>query len=238
MTSQPPHYGQQPPTPGQQYGQPYPQQPAYGQPVSGQPYGTPPPQYGQQPSYPAQQPPKKKRKWPWVVGGIVLAGILGCVGLFTLVLGGTGKALNELDENQKGKNAAAGHIGKATTDGKFSFTVTGMKCGATKVGSEFANATAQGQFCQVSVTVKNTGTTAEIFDGTSQKAYDAKGTEYSYDGTASTYANEKDVTFLQQINPGNQVNGILVFDVPKGTKLTAVVLHESFYTAGVRVPMK
>lgn len=222
MSYQPPH-GQQPP----QY-----------QPAPGQPYSTPPPQYGQQPAYPVQQPPKKKRKWPWIVGGIVLAGVLGCVGLFTLVLGGTKAAVDELDNNTKGKNAVAGQMGKATTDGKFQFTVTGMKCGATKVGSEFLNATAQGQFCQVSVTVKNTGTSAEIFDGTSQKAYDAKNVEYSYDGTASTYANEKDVTFLQQINPGNQVNGILVFDVPKGTKLTAVVLHESFYTAGVRVPLK
>lgn len=96
---QPPQYGQQPPQPYQPTsGQPYSAPPQYGQPTSGQPYGAPPP--GWTPPQ-QQQAPRKKRKWPWIVGGIVLAGILGCVGLFTLVLGGTGAALNELDENTK-----------------------------------------------------------------------------------------------------------------------------------------
>jgi hypothetical protein len=39
-------------------------------------------------------------------------------------------------------------------------------------------------------------------------------------------------------NPGNTVRGKLVFDVPDGAKLTSVVLHESMFTAGVRVPLK
>jgi hypothetical protein len=45
-------------------------------------------------------------------------------------------------------------------------------------------------------------------------------------------------TFLEEVNPGNQVKGTLVFDVPKGTKLASIVLHESFYTEGVRVPLQ
>jgi hypothetical protein len=215
VTYQPPQYGQQP-----------------HQPTQGQGYGPPPP------GWPGIEAPKKKRKWPWIVGGIVLAGILGCVGLFTLVLGGTGAAINEMDKNTKGQNAAAGAMGKPAKDGKFQFTVTKMSCGATQVGSEFLNAKAQGQFCQVSVTVKNVGQSAEIFDGGSQKAYDAAGTEYSYDTTASLYVNDQNQTFLEEINPGNQVKGVLVFDVPDGTKLTSIVLHESTFTAGVRIPLK
>jgi hypothetical protein len=183
-------------------------------------------------------PTPKKRRWPWIVGGLVLLSIVGCIGVFTLVLGGTGAAINELDENTKGKNAVAGEMGKASTDGKFQFTVTDMKCGLKKVGTEFLNTTAQGAFCQIDVTVKNVGTSAEIFDGGSQKALDAKGTEFSYDSEASLYVNDQNQTFLEQINPGNTVKGKLMFDVPEGTKLTAVVLHESMFSAGVNIPLK
>ena len=211
----------------------YPQQ-QYQQPTSGQPYGAPPP------GYPMAAPPapKKKRKWPWIVGGLALLSILGCIGLFTLVLGGTAKVANELDQNTKGQNAAAGAMGKAATDGKFQFTVNTMKGGTKQVGSELLTAKAQGQFCLINVTVKNIGESAEIFDGSSQKAYDAKNTEYSQDSTASIYVNEQNQTFLQQINPGNQVKGTLVFDVPAGTKLTSIVMHESMFSAGVKVPLK
>ena len=67
---------------GAPYGQPY-------SPAPGQPY---PPQY-----------PKKRKKWPWIVGGILLVMVLGCFGVFTLILGGTKAAVDGLDANQKGK---------------------------------------------------------------------------------------------------------------------------------------
>ncbi|WP_240669965.1 DUF4352 domain-containing protein [Actinoplanes solisilvae] len=209
------------------------QPPQYGtQPTSGASHGAPPPGYAPIP------PPKKKRKWPWIVGGIVLLGIVGCIGVFTLFVGGAAKVATDLDNNNKGKNAVAGEMNSPATDGKFEFTVTSMKCGAKQVGSDLLNAKAQGQFCQVSVTVKNIADSAETFDGSSQKAYDASEVEYSYDGTASLYVNDQNQTFLEQINPGNQVKGVLVYDVPAGTKLTSIVLHESAFTEGVRIPLK
>jgi len=61
------------------------------QPYSGQPYGqypqgaAPPPGY-----YP--QPPKKKAKWPWVLGGFVLAFVLMIGGCMALV-GGTASVM-------------------------------------------------------------------------------------------------------------------------------------------------
>jgi hypothetical protein len=177
---------------------------------------------------------KKRRKWPWIVGAIALLGIAGCVGLFTLIFSGTKTVV----DNGNGKNAAAGQLGKPATDGKFQFTVTGMKCGADHVGDAAFGQRAQGQFCLVDVQVKNVGTTAEIFNDSAQKGYDAKGTEYSVDSGAAVYANKDHSTFLEQINPGNTVKGKLVFDVPRTAKLTQVVLHESAFTAGVRVPVK
>lgn len=179
----------------------------------------------------------KKRRWPWVVGGIALIGLVGCVGLFTLVLGGTAKVVDELDQNTKGQNAVAGKMGEPATDGKFQFTVTGMKCGVERVGPAGFGEKAQGEFCLVDVRVKNVGTSAEVFVDASQNAYDAAGTEYAVDSGAGVWANKDHQTFLESINPGNAVNGKLVFDVPEGTKLESVVLHESMFTAGVKVPL-
>ena len=71
--------------------------------------------------------------------------------------------------------------------------------------------------------------------GSSQKAFDAQGAEYSNDGVAEMYANKGNATFLETINPGNQVKGRLVFDVPKNTTLTEVMLHDSPFSGGVRV---
>ena len=181
---------------------------------------------------------KRRRKWPWIVGGIALAGMAGCIGLFTLVFSGTKAVVDTVVDNDAGKNAVAGVLGKPATDGKFQFVVTGMTCGAGHVGDATFGQPAQGQFCLVDVRVKNVGTSAEIFNDSSQKGYDVKGVEYSVDSGAAVYANKDQSTFLEQINPGNTVKGKLVFDVPRSTKLTQVVLHESAFTAGVRVPLR
>ncbi|MBB2948636.1 hypothetical protein FB565_008419 [Actinoplanes lutulentus] len=189
----------------------------------------------------APPPAPKKKRWPWIVAGVLLAGVLGCVGLFTLVLGGTAKvvgdAAGEMDANRKGENAVAGKVGTAATDGKFQFTVTKLKCGVDRVGPAEFGEKAQGEFCLLDVTVKNVGASAEVFSDMSQYAYDAAGGEYQVDSGAGTWANKDHSTFLESLNPGNTVKGKLVFDVPEGTKLTSVVLHESMYTAGIRVPL-
>jgi hypothetical protein len=154
----------------------------------------------------------------------------------------TGKAATKAPANQVTKDPVATRdagpgMGDPVRDGKFEFTVTKLDCSKSKVGSEFLNETAQGKFCIISVTVKNIGKEAQTFDGSSQKAYDADGTEFSNDTGAEIYANEGSPTFLQEINPGNQVKGKLIFDVPKSTKLTAIELHDSMFSGGVKVSL-
>lgn len=195
---------------------------------------------GQQPhGYVPQQAPRKRKKWPWIVGGLLVVMVLGCVGVFALLGAGANqvaKGLEEADQNQQGKNAVAGKMNTPAKDGKFEFTVTGMKCGVERVGGEFGQK-AQGQFCLVHVQVKNVGTSAELFNDSSQQATDSKGNVYSVDSGAGVFANEDSSTFLEDINPGNTVKGDLVFDVPPDTKLASVVLHESLFTAGIKVPL-
>ncbi|MEU7948855.1 DUF4352 domain-containing protein [Micromonospora taraxaci] len=132
---------------------------------------------------------------------------------------------------------ATAKIGQPARDGKFEFTVKSSKCGVAKIGSDMLGQKAQGQFCLVTVNVKNIGKEAQMFDGSSQKAYAADGTEYSADTGAAIYANKNAETFLNDVNPGNQVTGVVVFDIPKNVKLTKLELHDSMFSGGVDVAL-
>ncbi|GIJ27409.1 hypothetical protein Vqi01_25710 [Micromonospora qiuiae] len=135
------------------------------------------------------------------------------------------------------KPAKTAKIGQAARDGKFEFTVKSAKCGVSKVGSDLLGAKAQGQFCLITVNVKNIGKEPQTLIDSSQKAYDADGTEYSTDSAAAIYANEDQQTLFNEINPGNQVTGVLVFDIPKKVKLTKLELHDSPFSGGVEVAL-
>jgi len=164
-----------------------------------------------------------------VIGVAALAALaIACGGTSSTSGGGTGSGA-------KAAATPAAKIGAPVRDGKFEFTVTAVKCGIAKIGDSVLNKTAQGQFCEVTLTVKNIGKEQQTFDGSNQQAFDAAGTKYSNDGTAELYANSASQTFLEAINPGNQVSGIVVFDVPKTTKLTRLELHDSAFSGGVSV---
>ncbi|WP_203823130.1 DUF4352 domain-containing protein, partial [Paractinoplanes ferrugineus] len=74
------------------------------------------------------------------------------------------------------------------------------------------------------------------FDGSLQKLLDAKGTEYSNDEAAAAGVSETNTLFLD-INPGNSVKVTLVYDVPKGTKPTAIKLNDSMFSGSVKVAL-
>lgn len=135
------------------------------------------------------------------------------------------------------KPAKTAKIGQPARDGKFEFTVKSSKCGVAKVGTSMIGDKAQGQFCLITVNVKNIGKEAQTLDGSSQKALAADGTEYSSDTEAGLYANKEASTFFEEINPGNQVTGVFVFDIPKNVKLTKLELHDSMFSGGVTVSL-
>ena len=96
-------------------------------------------------------------------------------------------------------------IGQPVRDGKFEFTVEKVKCGVTKVGDSLLNDKAQGQFCLVTLKVRNTGSEAQTLDDSSQYAFGTSGAKYDSDTAAGIDANNGTATFLNDINPGNSV---------------------------------
>ena len=123
-------------------------------------------------------------------------------------------------------------FGTKVRDGKFEFVVTGMKCGISKVGDQYFNTKAQGQFCRVSMTITNIGDEPQTMFADNQVTFDSKKRQFSADSEASIYDGKSEVLF-EEINPGNTVKGRVYFDVPKNAKLVKIELHDSMFSGGV-----
>lgn len=129
-------------------------------------------------------------------------------------------------------------IGDPARDGKFEFVVSGVECGVEEVGNEFLSETAQGQFCLVTMSVTNIGDESQLFDAGSQKGVTDTGATVDADGTASLYANEEADSFLEDINPGNSIQDVIVvYDIAPDQALEAVELYDSIFSGGVTVAL-
>lgn len=141
---------------------------------------------------------------------------------------------------QEEKKETVAKIGETARDGKFEFTVKSVKCGEKQVGTnEFMTQKAQGEFCRMSLSVKNIGDKAQSLFSSDQKLINSEGQEFSADDTATMYASDSsNSTWYNEINPGNSVKGDIIFDVPVKTKITSAVLHDSAFSGGIKVNLK
>ena len=127
-------------------------------------------------------------------------------------------------------------VGDAVRDGKFEFTVTKVETGVESVGDEFLSQEAQGQYVLVHMTVENIGDQAQMFDGSNQELTDTEGRTHQSDGSAAIYLGDAN-SFLTDINPGNSVEGTVVFDIPADATPASLALHDSFFSGGVDVAL-
>lgn len=140
----------------------------------------------------------------------------------------------------KDEEVANAKLGEPARDGKFEFTVKSVDCGKTRIGDQYFGTDAQGEFCLVNISIKNIGDEAQSLFADNQYAYNKDGQRYSADSEAAIYLDSDagSNTWYDEINPGNSVSGAIVFDVPKGTKLATVELHDSAFSGGVKVDLK
>lgn len=235
-----PYPPQQPQPPQQPYGAvpPQPVAPGY-PPTQPLPPGYPPPPptqpgYGYPPPPPYYPPPVPPAKRSSKVGWIILAVVLGVV-----VLCGGGVIAVAFWANNAVHNATTPtHAGlnQPARDGQLEFRVTAVSCGKATEGNGSQSVAAQGQFCEISLAVRNIGTDARVFTGAFQQAKGAGGATYR-DDFAAEFASSADAVFFDQINPGNQVQGVLVFDLPRNERIVSLELHDSPLSAGVLVAL-
>ncbi|MBM7368526.1 DUF4352 domain-containing protein [Gordonia hydrophobica] len=254
MTNPPPV---PPHDPNQNPGQGYPDQPvangsypAPGYGYQGPPAANVPYQVSGQGYQPAMPPAKKRKKWPFVVGAIVLLIVLGA-------------ALSGNDEDSSSESANSGTntstsdstatpatgdskdaatapgLNTAVRDGKFEFTVTDVATGLSSVGDNpYLKQEAQGQFVVVTIEVENIGDKPQSFSPSAQKLVDNKDRTFESDTTAQIALGGSDIPVWDNINPGNSVNVKLVFDMPKNATPASIELHDSLFSNGAKVSLK
>lgn len=194
----------------------------------------------------------KEKSGNWFGRHKVLTVILVIIGLIIIAsaLGGSKKSENKssttntasntsTQTEQKAQTTDIAKINQPARDGKFEFTVTKIQCGVTTVGAnQYLTKQPQGQFCLLSLTVKNIGTSQQYFSQDAQKLLDAANVQYSYDAVATLYNSNNQDAFGSQINPGNSVVGVLVFDIPKDKTPVTAELHDSSLSNGVKVSLQ
>jgi hypothetical protein len=174
-------------------------------------------------------PRKPRNKLWWIV--------LGVIGLFALCCAGS-FVLNGADR-KPAKVAAVGRIGTTVRDGRLEFVVRSVQCGVGQIGPDYADERAHGQFCLVSLTVKNIGDQPRTLPDAAQKGFGTNGARYGASTSAALYTNDSEAqTWLTAINPGGELTGTIVYDLPRGIELARLELHDSPSSAGVTVDLR
>lgn len=203
----------------------YPQDPSGQEPQQGGPY----PSQGW-----GRQPPQERKAWPWVLLGcgvsalIVLLLGIGCT--VAVLSGGTeGTSGTESGEGTDGGAGEADEtvgMGEPGTIGQWEAMVDNIDTSSTH-GDEFSMEEAQGEFKLIALTVENIGDEATYFDESGVYLVGEDGNRHSSSMTLTD-----DSLFLEQINPGNEVSGTVVVDVPEGTGLDSVEIEDTGSSEG------
>lgn len=188
---------------------------------------------------------KKEKNGNWFKRHKILTVILAIVliGIIASAAGGGGKKSGDTAKNgsnSSSSSSAVAKIGETTRDGKFEFVVKSIKCGEPSVTAAggYLSKAAQGQYCLVDISVKNIGDKQQLFMENDQKLLNASSVEYSADSVATLYNSNNSDVFVNEINPGNTVEGTIVYDIPKDQTPVTAELHDSSFSNGVKVTLQ
>jgi len=171
-------------------------------------------------SAPAPAPRRTKRR-----GRRVLIAVTGVLGVL-LVL----SALDDRNRPAAGPPA----IGDPVRDGNLEFVVDSVRCGVDSVGRSLFRQTATGQYCVVSLSVRNVKNEPRTFSIVNQKLRDGD-REFSASIVATMAENGSADLINTELNPEQSAEGVLVFDVPDSVRPDYLELHDSLLSGGVRV---
>jgi hypothetical protein len=234
--------------------------PAPGQQAGGPGYPAPGQQGG--PGQPQSSKPKKpiyKRVWFWilvVIAVIVIANLAGGGDDDTTADAGdstttaqdatdsadttdpadtTDEPVDNAEEAEEGTNAV---IGEPVTVDDWEVTVVALGEPVEAVGPDMFNTEAQGIFVPVQLKVTNNASQAEYFFADDFVLVDDQGREFSYSSDATIYgASDGAVSLLDEINPGNSLEGTLYYDVPVDATIVAMQVSGGLFTAPVTIAL-
>ena len=168
-----------------------------------------------------------RRSWRSTVTGTI-----GLFGLALLTLSPATVVLgwHELNQRKVRAEAERHHLGVTVRDGPVAFVVHDVTCGEDKLGRRRA----LGHFCLVTLSARNEGEKPLEVQEAAQRAHGATGARYIPDRRATKRANPEGNPF-GTLEPGEDLTGVVAFDVPPAIGITHVEVHAGVYTHGVPV---
>ena len=153
-------------------------------------------------------------------GGLVAGALLLMAGILACLIGVA----------DRGEGLTA-HDGEARS-GDFAYVVHRVEVTDVLADPEFPdrNVTAAGRFVVVKMTVTNVGNEPQTFFASFNTLSDGS-TVYQSDDEAWIYLGNT----LADLNPGDSVDTAVVFDVPRGTDVESIELHDGPFSDGVTV---
>jgi hypothetical protein len=206
-----------------------------------------------------QQLPRKRAVWPWILVGAAVMFFGGCGALVVI---GAALGHHDSTRTSRPAVPAVpampsvsipaaptmpsitittttkpppATIGQEVRDGDTVFVVTSVDQSkiAGDPGNPYMQVTAQGQFLNVHLMVRNAGNKPQTFFAANQKLK-LGDSVFEANGAAALWTQAMNVT----INPGNSVQVVVSFDVPANTVIKGVVqLHESLISPGAEVSL-
>lgn len=144
----------------------------------------------------------------------------------------------ELVSEEEADGGESFSIGDEFEVNDWIITITGVADRTATIGDGFLNSQAQGEYLPIELVVSNNGNSADYFFARDFVAVDDQDREFSYSSDATIYgASEGAVSILDEINPGNSIQGRLFFDVPADTEITALEINAGFLSTPVRVSL-
>lgn len=209
------------------------------------------PVYPGTPMHPAGAPPPgpspgrwNQRAARWLVLAAALFGVvtLCCAGSLAIVaisLPGGYTRPDAAPPSDPGRAPEPSAVpGTPVRDGHLTFIIDRVDCGVRSVGRPPKVRTTEGQFCLVHLSVTNADERPVGFRDTDQRAFGPDGAEYGADPAAGALVAPGSAPGATRLDPGHQAAEVLVFDIPAGTHLSRLRLHESPQSAGVEVVVR
>ena len=192
------------------------------------PSGAPRQRYwdGQQWTGHAPPRPALSRYGVWIALGLIAVIALLFAGCSAMIAAGSRSHTASNSDRFRGPT---GVPGSRLHDGDFEFVVSGVSSPTNWRGEPQP----RGEWVIATLTVHNTDDESQEFAANNQKLIDSEGRTYAADAEAAVAMNQS--SMIITMDPGADITLKLPFDVPSGTQPTAVELHDSVFSDGVRV---
>lgn len=171
----------------------------------------------------------------WLILGIA-AMLLSCCCVTAAVVALTWG--DDIYEELRERREPSFALNQPARDGDLEFRVHQVECGYDSVGDPFVNQSAVGQFCVAELTIRNLGGQPATFVDSLQRAYGPDGEDFHPDSTASMLANGDQAALLNELSPGAETSGALVYDIPRDSRIVRLRLHATPTSPGalIRTP--